>query len=203
MSRIVSKLEKYPKELESLNYICGVDEAGRGSLAGPVFVGAVIFPKEFESELIIDSKKLSEKKRIEAFDIIRKNALAWTYSHISEDIIDKINIENATYSAMYYSIKNLNIVPEHILVDSNSFKTELKIPHTCVVKGDNKYLPIAAASIIAKVIRDEYMCNIDRFYPKYQWKKNKGYGSKEHIDKILKEGVTQHHRKSFLNKILS
>lgn len=198
-----SNLEKYPKELEHLDYICGVDEAGRGSLAGPVFVGAVIFPKDFENDLIRDSKKLSEKRRIEAFDIIRKNALAWTYCHVSEDIIDKINIQNATYSAMFYSIKNLEIEPEHILVDGNSFKSELKIPHTCVVKGDNKYLPIAAASIVAKVVRDEYMCNIDKFYPKYMWKNNKGYGSKEHIEKIVKEGPTHHHRKSFLNKILS
>ena len=170
--KIKSSLEKYPNELESLDYICGLDEVGRGCLSGPVFVGAVILPKDFESDLIKDSKKLSEKKRLEAFDLIKEKALSWTYCSMSQDIIDRDNIQQATYSAMYYAIKNLNIEPQHLLVDGNVFENKTDIPYTCVVKGDNK------------------------------WKNNKGYGSKEHIEKILSEGITMHHRKSFLNKIL-
>jgi len=197
------RLEKHPKELSNLNYVCGIDEVGRGCLAGPVFAGAVILPKDFESDLIKDSKKLSEKKRLEAFELIKENAISWTYCSIPQDIIDRDNIQNATYSAMYYAIENLDIKPEHLLVDGNVFENKTDIPHTCVIKGDNKYLSIAAASIVAKVIRDDYMIKIDRFYPKYNWKSNKGYGSKEHIEKILSEGTTQHHRKSFLKKILS
>ncbi len=197
------KLEKYPQELSDLEYICGVDEVGRGCLSGPVFAGAVILPKDFESDLIKDSKKLSEKRRLEAFEIIKENAISWSYSSISQDIIDRDNIQNATYSAMYHSIKKLDITPQHLLVDGNVFKNKTDIPHTCVIKGDNKYLSIAAASIVAKVIRDEYMTEIDKSYPQYNWKNNKGYGSKEHISKILSEGVTLHHRKSFLKKILS
>ena len=200
--KIKSSLEKYPNELESLDYICGLDEVGRGCLSGPVFVGAVILPKDFESDLIKDSKKLSEKKRLEAFDLIKEKALSWTYCSMSQDIIDRDNIQQATYSAMYYAIKNLNIEPQHLLVDGNVFENKTDIPYTCVVKGDNKYLSIAAASIVAKVIRDGYMVKIDKFYPQYNWKSNKGYGSKEHIEKILSEGITMHHRKSFLNKIL-
>ena len=197
------KLEKYPQELSNLSHICGVDEVGRGCLSGPVFAGAVILPKEFESDLIKDSKKLSEKKRLEAFELIKENALSWSYCSVDPNIIDRDNIQQATYSAMYYSIKNLDIKPEHLLVDGNIFENKTDIPHTCVIKGDNKYLSIAAASIVAKVIRDDYMIKIDKFYPQYNWKSNKGYGSKEHIEKILSEGTTPHHRKSFLKKILS
>lgn len=196
------KLEKYPQELEQLNYICGIDEVGRGCLAGPVFAGAVILPKNFESELIKDSKKLTEKKRIEAFNLIKENAISWSCHQVTEEVIDDINIQKATFSAMYKAIENLNIKPEHLLVDGNIFENNTNIPHTCVTKGDNKYLPIAAASIIAKVIRDQYMLEIDKEHPQYNWKNNKGYGSKEHISKIQSEGITTHHRKSFLKKIL-
>jgi len=201
--KIKNSLEKYPNELEPLDYICGIDEVGRGCLAGPVFAGAVILPKDFESDLIKDSKKLSEKKRLEAFELIKENALSWSYCHITQDIIDRDNIQKSTYSAMYYAIKNLDIKPEHLLVDGNVFENKTDIPYTCIIKGDNKYLSIAAASIVAKVVRDDYMVKIDRLYPKYNWKSNKGYGSKEHIEKILSEGVTHHHRKSFLKKILN
>lgn len=197
-----SKLEKYPKELESLDYICGVDEVGRGCLAGPVFAGAVILPKDFESELIKDSKKLSEKKREEAFHLIKEKAISWSYHKVSEKTIDEKNIQNATYSAMDKAIKNLEHKPQHLLIDGNVFENKTKIPHTCVIKGDNKYYSIAAASIVAKVMRDRYMCEIGEEYPNYKWKNNKGYGSKEHIEKILEEGVTRHHRLSFLKKIL-
>jgi ribonuclease HII len=196
------KLENHPSELEYLNYICGIDESGRGCLSGPVFAAAVILPKDFESELIRDSKKLSEKKRIEAFELIKKVAISWGYSFVEPDVVDKINIQEATYLAMINSVNKLNVKPEHLLVDGNRFTDELGIPYTCVIKGDNKYLSIAAASIVAKVLRDNYMVDLHKQYPKYKWDSNKGYGSKEHIQKIQTEGVTEHHRKSFLKNIL-
>ncbi len=197
-----NSLEKFPKELESLNYICGIDEVGRGCLAGPVFAGAVILPKNFESDLIKDSKKLSEKKRLKAFELIKEKAISWSYHQIPQNIIDRDNIQNAIYSAMYGSIKKLKIKPEHLLVDGNIFENKTGIPHTCVIKGDNKYLSIAAASIVAKVSRDNFMVKIGESHPTYNWKNNKGYGSKEHIGIILSEGVTPYHRRSFLKKIL-
>jgi ribonuclease HII len=197
------KLENYPPELEHLNYICGVDEVGRGCLAGPVFAATVILPKDFESDIIRDSKKLSEKKRLEAFEVIKKNAISWSCSSVEPSIIDEINIQEATYKAMSDSITKLDIKPEHMLVDGDKFKTNLEIPFTCVIKGDDKYLSIASASIIAKVIRDKYMVDLDEKVPNYNWKSNKGYGSKEHIQKIHENGVTSHHRKSFLKKILN
>lgn len=196
-------LEKYPEELKDVDNICGVDEAGRGALSGPVFAASVILPKDFESELIRDSKKLSEKKRLEAFSLIKEKAVSWSYSYVNPEDIDKYNIQNATFSAMYGALIKLDPQPEHILVDGNVFEDYYEVPHTCVVKGDDKYLPIAAASIVAKVLRDEYMTNIDKTFPEYKWKSNKGYGSKEHIEKILKEGTTYYHRKSFLKKILN
>lgn len=197
------KLENHPPNLSHLNYICGIDEVGRGALVGPVFAAAVILPKDFESDMIRDSKKLSDKKRLEAFELIQKNAIDWSYSFVDPSVIDEINIQEATYKAMLDSILKLNIKPEHLLIDGNGFNTNLQIPHTCVVKGDDKYLSIASASIVAKVIRDKYMVELDKNLPNYNWKSNKGYGSKEHIQKILTEGVTPYHRKSFLRKILS
>jgi ribonuclease HII len=181
---------------------CGVDEAGRGSLAGPVFAAAVILPKDFTSELIKDSKKLSKKNRYKAFEIIKENAISWSFSFVDAEDIDKYNILRATFGAMNNAISKLNVEPEHILVDGNIFDSFSDIPYTCVVKGDNEYLSIAAASIIAKIHRDEYMENIHEKFPSYNWKKNKGYGSKEHIDIIKEDGITYYHRKTFLNKIL-
>jgi len=198
----MSKLEKYPLELNGVEYICGVDEVGRGSLSGPVFAGAVILPKDFESDLIRDSKKLSEKKRIEAFNIIKNEALFWSYSYTEPLTIDEINIQKATHITMVNAINKLEKKPNHLLIDGNIFEGYLDVPHTCVVKGDDKYLPIAAASIVAKVMRDEYMVEISKEYPKYNWKSNKGYGSKQHIENILSEGVTKYHRMSFLKNIL-
>jgi len=180
----------------------GIDEAGRGSLAGPVFASAVILPKDFTSELIKDSKKLSKKNRYKAFEIIKENAISWSVSFVDAEDIDKYNILRATFGAMNNAISKLNIEPEHILVDGNIFDSFSDIPYTCVVKGDNEYLSIAAASIIAKIHRDEYMENIHEKFPLYNWKKNKGYGSKEHINIIKEDGITYYHRKTFLNKIL-
>ncbi len=182
---------------------CGVDEAGRGSLAGPVFAASVILPKDFKSELIKDSKKLSEKKRKKALKEIEDNALAWSVEFVDSSGIDKHNIQNATFAAMNKAINSLSITPEHILVDGNVFDSYNDIPYTCIIKGDNEYLSIAAASILAKVYRDEYMNFIDKSFPSYNWKSNKGYGSKEHIKIIKEEGITQYHRKTFLNKILN
>jgi ribonuclease HII len=181
---------------------CGVDESGRGSLAGPVFAAAVILPKDFTSENIKDSKKLTEKVRKRALKEIEENALSWSVSFIDVEDIDKHNIQNATFGAMNKAIGNLSITPEHILVDGNVFNSFDDTPYTCIVKGDNEYVSIAAASIIAKVYRDEYMLNLHEKYPSYNWKSNKGYGSKEHIKVIKEEGITYLHRKTFLNKIL-
>lgn len=181
---------------------CGVDEAGRGSLAGPVFAAAVILPKDFTSELIKDSKKLTEKGRNRALIEIEENAIAWSVEKVDVEDIDKFNIQNATFGAMNKAIDSLSVKPDHILVDGNIFNSFDDTPYTCVVKGDNEYLSIAAASIIAKVYRDEYMCILHEKFPSYDWYKNKGYGSKKHIEVIKEEGMTSHHRKTFLKKIL-
>ena len=196
-------LERYPQNLENIDLICGIDEVGRGCLAGPVYASAVILPKHFTSEIIKDSKKLSEKKRMLAFNEIKENALHWSFGFVTPQEIDNINIQKATHLAMHKAIKNLGVLPEHLLVDGNTFDDYKSIPHTCVVKGDNKFLPIAAASIIAKVVRDKYMVDIHENYPNYKWDSNKGYGSKDHINTILSRGVTPHHRDTFLRKILS
>jgi len=196
-------IKNHPKQLENLNLICGIDEVGRGCLAGPVYASAVILPKDFTSEIIKDSKKLSEKKRLLAFDEIKENALHWSFGFVNPKEIDTINIQNATHLAMHKAISGLGVIPEHLLVDGNTFESYKQIPHTCVIKGDNKFLPIAAASIVAKVIRDKYMTEIHNNYPHYKWDTNKGYGSKYHIDSILSEGITPHHRNTFLRKILS
>lgn len=180
----------------------GIDEAGRGALAGPVFAAAVILPKNFTSENIKDSKKLTEKGRKRALKEIEENAISWAVSMIDVEDIDKYNIQNATFGAMNKALNSLDHKPEHILVDGNIFDCYDETNYTCVVKGDNEYLSIAAASIIAKVYRDEYMIKIHEKYPSYNWKSNKGYGSSEHINIIKEEGITYHHRKSFLKKIL-
>jgi len=200
MSNII---ENHPKQLENINIICGIDEVGRGCLAGPVYASAVILPKDFTSQTIKDSKKLSEKKRLLAFNEIKENALYWSFASVSPKEIDNINIQNATYLAMHKAIDNLGVIPEHLLVDGNTFENYKKIPHTCIIKGDNKFLSIAAASIVAKVIRDKYMTEIHNNFPNYKWDSNKGYGSKYHIDSIISNGITPHHRNTFLKKILS
>lgn len=196
-------LTNNPKELDNLEFIAGVDEVGRGCLSGPVFAAAVILPKDFKSDNIKDSKKLSEKGRLKAYEEIYKNAIDISVHSVSPQDIDKHNIQNAVYASMNGAIDGLETKPEHILVDGNIFDSYSDIPYTCVVKGDNKYLPIASASIVAKVIRDEYMKKLHEDYPMYHWDKNKGYGSKHHIEIIKEQGITHHHRKTFLKKILN
>ncbi|MGL5683703.1 MAG: ribonuclease HII [Marinifilaceae bacterium] len=175
----------------------GCDEAGRGCLAGPVFAAAVILPEGFSNELLNDSKKLSEKKRNELRKVIEQEALCWCVAQVSSEEIDKINILNASILGMHRALDGLNVAPQHIIVDGNKFKPYKDVEHTCVVKGDGKYMSIAAASILAKTHRDEYMENLDNSFPVYQWRKNKGYPTVVHRDAIRKYGVTAHHRKSF------
>tara|TARA_R110002012_G_C11674982_1_gene613574 strand:+ start:2105 stop:2704 length:600 start_codon:yes stop_codon:yes gene_type:complete len=176
---------------------CGTDEAGRGCLAGPVTAAAVILPRHFENPILNDSKLLSEKKRLILKPIIECEALAFGFAHIYPTEIDSINILNASILAMHQSIKTLKIKPEFIIVDGNKFKSYNNIPHETIVKGDSKFLSIAAASVLAKTYRDAYMESIHEEFPMYNWKQNKGYPTKEHREAIRKYGVTKYHRKSF------
>jgi ribonuclease HII len=176
---------------------CGTDEAGRGCLAGPVTAAAVILTHEFYGHLINDSKKLSHKTRQNLKSIIINECECFGISHIFPDEIDTINILNASIKAMHLSIAQLSRKPEFIIVDGNRFKTYNNIPHQTIVKGDAKYLSIAAASILAKTARDAYMEKIHEEFPMYNWKQNKGYPTKEHRAAIAKYGITKYHRKSF------
>lgn len=176
---------------------CGTDEAGRGCLAGPVTAAAVILPDTFKNSILTDSKQLSEKKREFLKPIIEEQAISYGVSHILEGKIDKINILNASILAMHKSIEKLSQKPQFIAIDGNRFKPFLDIPHECVIKGDGKYLHIAAASILAKTYRDAYMEKIHEEYPMYNWKQNKGYPTKEHRAAIRKYGITKYHRISF------
>lgn len=175
----------------------GCDEAGRGCLAGPVVAAAVILPKNFENNLLNDSKKISESKRKKLRPIIEKEALAYAVSFVFEKEIDKINILNASFTAMHRAIDQLKIKPEQLLIDGNRFNPYPEIPHECIIKGDGKFLSIAAASVLAKTYRDDYMEKIHEEFPHFDWKKNKGYPTKSHRLAILKHGDTKHHRKSF------
>ena len=176
---------------------CGTDEAGRGCLAGPVTAAAVILPDDFQHPFLTDSKQLSEKKRLELKDIIEREALCFKVIHVMMDEIDTINILNASILGMHRAIEGLSAAPEFIAIDGNRFKPFGKIPFECVVKGDGKFLHIAAASILAKTYRDEYMTVLHDDFPKYNWKQNKGYPTKEHREAIRKHGTTFFHRKSF------
>lgn len=176
---------------------CGLDEAGRGCLAGPVFAAAVILPPDFNNELLNDSKQLSEAKRYQLRPIIEWQAIAWGVGMVMTDEIDKINILNASFLAMHRALEQLKVQPQHLLVDGNRFKTTLTIPYTCVVKGDATYQSIAAASILAKTYRDDYMNNLDAQYPQYQWAVNKGYPTKVHREAIQQFGITPHHRLTY------
>lgn len=175
----------------------GCDEAGRGCLSGPVFAAAVILPPNFNCEALNDSKQLSEKTRNELRIIIEKEATAFAVAHCTPKEIDEINILWASVEAMHRAIAKLKITPQHILVDGNRFKPYKDIPHTCVVKGDGKYMSIAAASVLAKTYRDEHMKNLHNEFPDYGWDKNKGYPTRIHREGIAKCGITPHHRKSF------
>lgn len=180
-----------------LQYETGTDEAGRGCLAGPVTAAAVILPEDFELALLNDSKQLSEKIREQLRPIIQEQALCYHVTNIEPEIIDEINILNASIRAMQECIKKLTPIPDYIIVDGNRFKPVNDIPHSCIIKGDSKYLSIAAASILAKTYRDDYMTKIHEEYPMYNWKKNKGYPTEEHREAIKKYGITKYHRRSF------
>jgi len=184
-------------KFSKFKYEAGIDEAGRGSLAGPVTAAAVILGKDFENKKLNDSKKLSPKKRLELKKYIEKNALAYSVAFVNSSHIDKNNILNSTFKAMHMSLEGLNIEPDFILVDGNLFKPYRDLKYKCIIKGDQKYKNIAAASILAKTYRDEYMSNLHLKFPEYDWIKNKGYGTKYHIDMIKKFGRTKYHRKSF------
>lgn len=175
----------------------GCDEAGRGCLAGPVFAAAVILPENFRNEMLNDSKQLSEKKRDELRTIIEREALAWAVAAVDNEEIDKINILNASIEGMHRALAQLSITPQHILVDGNRFKPYGDIEHHCIVKGDSKYMAIAAASILAKTHRDEYMLQLHERYPMYDWASNKGYPTKKHRAGIVAHGITPYHRRSF------
>ncbi len=176
---------------------CGTDEAGRGCLAGPVTAAAIILPDDFSNTILNDSKQLSESKRIHLKPLLEDCSLTYGVAHVFMEEIDEINILNASILAMQKAIKQLQPQPEHIIVDGNRFKAYHNIPHTCVIKGDAKYLNIAAASVLAKTHRDAFMEKIHEEYPMYNWKKNKGYPTTEHRDAIRKYGITKYHRKSF------
>ena len=175
----------------------GCDEAGRGCLAGAVYAAAVIFPKDFENEELNDSKQLTEKQRYKLREVIEQNALAWAVGVVSPEEIDKINILNASFLAMHRAINNLKIRPEFLLIDGNRFNKYEDIPHQTIIKGDGKYLSIAAASILAKTYRDDYMNALDKEYPQYDWRKNKGYPTKKHRQAIQDYGVTPYHRMTY------
>ena len=175
----------------------GCDEAGRGGLAGPVFAAAVILPDNFSNELLNDSKQLTEKQRYRLRSVIEQEALAWAVASVDNHEIDQINILNASILAMHRALDQLSVRPEHIIVDGNRFKKYGEIPHLCIVKGDGKYMSIAAASVLAKTHRDEYMKQLHEQFPVYNWQKNKGYPTKEHRQGIAAYGTTDYHRLSF------
>ena len=175
----------------------GCDEAGRGCLAGAVYAAAVILPPNYQHPLLNDSKQLSEKQRYALRTEIERDAIAWAVGIVSPQEIDSINILNASFLAMHRAIEQLGTTPQHILIDGNRFKPYKDIPHTCVVKGDGKYMAIAAASILAKTYRDDYMMQLHKQHPQYDWDSNKGYPTQAHRQAIELHGTTPHHRMSF------
>ena len=186
-------LKNYP--LNKL--IAGCDEAGRGCLAGPVVAAAVILPNNFKNKMLNDSKLLSEKKRDLLRKVIEKQATCWAIGIVSPAEIDKINILNASFLAMHRAIKKLYVEPEFLIIDGNRFNDYQAINHECIIKGDGKYLAIAAASVLAKTYRDDIMKKLAVEFPDYNWEKNKGYPTKQHRNAIEKIGISKHHRKSF------
>ena len=184
------------------SYIAGVDEVGRGPLAGPVVAAAVILPRDFDVLGIDDSKKLSPKKREELFEVIKEKALAWAVGWVGPERIDEINILEATKEAMKQAVQGLSLPPDHVLIDGNFTVRALALPQTAIVKGDANSTSIAAASILAKVTRDRYMEEMDLVYPGYAFASNKGYGTKAHYDGLKAQGPTPIHRKTFISDYL-
>jgi ribonuclease HII len=183
--------------LNKNNIEAGLDEAGRGCYAGPVFAAAVILPADFFHPLLNDSKQLKEKQRDILRSIIEKESLAFAVAAVENNEIDLINILQASYKAMHLSLDDLKITPQHLLIDGNRFKPYKKLPHTCIIKGDGKYAPIAAASILAKTYRDEVMQKMHHEFPHYGWDSNKGYGTAQHRKAIDEHGLCKYHRKSY------
>ncbi|WP_346862657.1 ribonuclease HII [uncultured Draconibacterium sp.] len=175
----------------------GCDEAGRGCLAGPVYAAAVILPPDFENDLLNDSKKLTEKQRYKLRPLIEKEAIAWAVVAVDNKEIDEVNILNASFLAMNRAVEQLEATPEHLLIDGNRFRTKCTIPYTCMIKGDGRFYSIAAASVLAKTYRDDYMAKIHEEFPDYDWNKNKGYPTKKHRAGIKKFGPTKYHRMTF------
>ena len=175
----------------------GCDEAGRGCLAGSVYAAAVILPPDYQNELLNDSKKLTAKKRYALREEIERDAIAWAVGIVTPEEIDKINILNASFLAMHRALDQLKVRPEAVIVDGNRFKPYQDLPSTTIVKGDGKYLSIAAASILAKTYRDDYMLSLAEDYPQYDWQSNMGYPTKKHRQAILEHGITPYHRKSY------
>lgn len=175
----------------------GCDEAGRGCLAGSVYAAAVILPPDYQNELLNDSKKLTAKKRYALRDEIERDAIAWAVGIVTPEEIDKINILNASFLAMHRALDQLKVRPEAVIVDGNRFKPYQDLPSTTIVKGDGKYLSIAAASILAKTYRDDYMLSLAEEYPQYDWQSNMGYPTKKHRQAIREHGITPYHRKSY------
>lgn len=175
----------------------GCDEVGRGCLAGPVVAAAVILPKKYRKKKLNDSKQMTKDDRLELREIIMNDALAWAVAEVSSGEIDEINILNASFKAMHLALDQLQVRPQHLLIDGNRFKPYQDVPHTCVIKGDATYLSIAAASVLAKVYRDELMQKLSDEYPGYGWTTNVGYPTGEHRDGIRKLGITPYHRRSF------
>lgn len=175
----------------------GCDEAGRGCLAGSVYAGAVIFPPDYENAWLNDSKQLTEKHRNELREIIKRDAVAWAVGVVTPEEIDRINILNASILAMHRALDQLSVRPEAVIVDGNRFKPYRDLPYTTIVKGDGKYLSIAAASILAKTYRDDYMASLAAEYPQYDWQSNKGYPTRKHRDAIRQYGITPYHRRSY------
>ena len=186
-----------PKRYDFPNFLAGIDEAGRGCLAGPVTAAAVILPPQFELPGLTDSKQLTEVQKIRFRSYIEENALAWSVQHVYEKRIDEINILQATFEAMHNCVEQLQPQPELLLIDGNRFKPYPFILHQCVVKGDQKYLSIAAASVLAKTHRDEHMQSLHQKHPQYNWGKNKGYPTAEHRQALTEFGPSPFHRKSF------
>ena len=202
MWQVSSEWPKCSKKMLKSHYYegkieAGCDEAGRGCLAGSVYAAAVILPEGYQNELLNDSKQLTEKRRYQLREIIEKDAVAWAVGIVTPEEIDKINILNASILAMHRALDQLKVRPEAIIVDGNRFKPYQKLPHTTIVKGDGKYLSIAAASILAKTYRDDYMNQLAEEYPQYDWLSNKGYPTKKHREAIKQFGITPYHRKSY------
>ena len=175
----------------------GCDEAGRGCLAGSVYAAAVIFPEDYQNDELNDSKQLTDRRRKLLREIIQRDAIAWAVGIVTPEEIDRINILNASILAMHRALDQLQVRPEAVIVDGNRFKPYQQLPHTTIVKGDGKYLSIAAASILAKTYRDDYMDELAKEYPQYDWLSNKGYPTKKHREAIRQYGITPYHRKSF------